>query len=55
MGKGDWGKPAYKGSENPIDSANYFMLILVLILVLGFIQAGIKKGWFSALMKYLSQ
>jgi len=49
MGKGNWGKPAYKGSEDPLHSANYFMYILILILILGFIQAGLKKGWFNTI------
>lgn len=50
MAKGNWGKPGYKGSEDPLSSANYFMHILILILLLGFIQAGLKKGWFSAIL-----
>lgn len=55
MGKAKWGKPAYKGSEDPLTAANYFMFIFVLILFLGFVQAGIKNGWFSAMLSAIFQ
>ena len=55
MGKGKWGKPAYKGSVDPISSANYFMFVIVLLLFLGFVQAGVNKGWFTAILDYISK
>lgn len=47
MSKGKWGLPAYQGKSNPMKAANTFMLVLVIVLLVGFIKAGLREGWFE--------
>ena len=47
MSKGQWGTSAYKGKPNPMKAANMFMLVLIIILLAGFIKAGLREGWFE--------
>ncbi|MCK5123038.1 MAG: hypothetical protein KAQ87_02725 [Candidatus Pacebacteria bacterium] len=48
--KSKWGTPAYKGKPEPLKVANRFMLILIIILLIGFIKAGTREGWFDEMM-----
>ena len=52
MSKSKWGMPAYKGKPHPLKAANRFMLILVIILLAGFIKAGMREGWFESILSY---
>jgi hypothetical protein len=47
------GKPAYLGRPDPQLIANRLMLIIVALLILGFIQAGIKNGWFAPIIQFI--
>ena len=47
MPKEKWKLPAYQGRPHPMKAANMFMLILVIILLAGFIKAGLREGWFE--------
>jgi len=53
MSKGQWGAPAYKGKPNPMKAANTFMLVLIVILLAGFIKAGLREGWFEPLENFI--
>jgi hypothetical protein len=53
MSKADWGKPTYQGRPDPIHIANRIMAIIVALLVLGFIQAGIKNDWFTPIINFI--
>jgi len=46
------GKPAYQGRPDPQKIADRLMLIIVILLVLGFIQASIKHHWFDSLISF---
>ena len=48
--KSRWGTPAYKGKPNPLKAANRFMLVLMIILLIGFIKAGMREGWFEEML-----
>ena len=50
MSKAKWGTPAYKGRPHPLKAANRFILILIVILLAGFIKAGMREGWFEGMM-----
>ena len=50
MSKAKWGMPGYKGKPDPLKAANRFMLILIIILLAGFIKAGMREGWFEGIM-----
>ena len=50
MSKAKWGMPAYKGKPAPLKAANRFMLILVILLLAGFIKAGMREGWFDRII-----
>ncbi len=50
--KSRWGTPAYKGKPNPLKAANRFMLILVILLLAGFIKAGMREEWFESILSY---
>ena len=50
MSKAKWGTPGYKGKPNPLKAANRFMLVLVILLLIGFIKAGTREGWFETMM-----
>jgi len=52
MAKKDWGKPGYRGKPDPLKPANRFMLVLIGLLILGFLQAGFKQGWFTEISSY---
>jgi len=47
-------KPAYTGRPEPQKVAQRFMLITVLLLVLGFVRAGIDNKWFDAIIKFIN-
>lgn len=53
MAKSEWGKPGYQGRPDPQISANKIMIIIVVLLTLGFIQAGIKHKWFTTAYDYV--
>jgi hypothetical protein len=46
MAKKNWGEPAYKGRPHPLKIANRIILVLILLLLIGFIKAGLREGWF---------
>ena len=50
MSKAKWGAPGYKGKPEPLKAANRFMLILVILLLAGFIKAGMREGWFEEIL-----
>jgi hypothetical protein len=50
MSKERWGAPAYQGKPHPTKAANIFMLVLVIILLVGFIKAGLREGWFEGII-----
>ncbi len=54
MAKKNWGKVAYRGRPDPSKAANRIMLFLVALLLLGFINAGIKNGWFEFMSGFFS-
>lgn len=47
------GKPAYQGRPDPQKIADRMMLIIVLLLVLGFIRAGIDNRWFEQFLDFM--
>jgi len=47
MLKGKWGVPAYTGRPKSTKAASTVMLILAIILLVGFIKAGLREGWFE--------
>ena len=49
MSKGKWGLSAYQGKPNPTKAASTVMLVLVVILLAGFIKAGLREGWFESI------
>lgn len=50
MSKAKWGTPGYKGKPEPLKAANRFMLVLMILLLAGFIKAGLREGWFDSIM-----
>jgi hypothetical protein len=50
----DLGRPAYIGRSEPEKIANRLALIVGVLLVLGFLQAGIKNGWFDTLIAFIN-
>jgi len=53
MSKGKWGLPAYQGKPSPMKAANMFMLVLVIILLAGFIKAGLREEWFEPIRNFI--
>jgi len=53
MAKKNWGKPAYKGKPEPTKAAKRFMMVLIIILLAGFIKAGIKNNWFGPIIDFI--
>ena len=49
MSKRQLGLPAYQGRPDPMKAANMFMLVLIIILLAGFIKAGLREGWFEGI------
>jgi hypothetical protein len=47
------GKPAYQGRPDPQKIADRFMLVVIIILVLGFLQAAVKNGWFTSTINFI--
>lgn len=47
------GKPAYQGRPDPESVASRFMLIFVILLLLGFVQAAIKNGWLAGIVRFI--
>jgi hypothetical protein len=50
MSKAKWGTPGYRGKPEPLKAANRFMLILIILLLIGFIKAGMREGWFDGIL-----
>lgn len=53
MSKAKWGLPAYQGRPNPTKAANMFMLVLIIILLAGFIKAGLRENWFEPIKNFI--
>lgn len=47
MSKGKWSLPAYQGKSDPTRAAATFVLVLAVVLLAGFIKAGLREGWFE--------
>ena len=50
MSKSKWGLPAYLGRPSPRKAANRVILVIIITLGAGFINAGRREGWFEGLM-----
>ena len=50
MSKAKWGAPAYKGKPEPLKATNRFILIFIILLLIGFIKAGMREGWFEEML-----
>jgi len=46
-------KPAYQGRPEPQKIAIRFMNIAIILLILGFIRAGIENDWFGATIEFI--
>ena len=55
MSKSKWGLPAYLGRPSPRKAANRFILVLIIILGAGFVNAGRREGWFEWVIDLWSQ
>ena len=53
MAKHTWSTPAYKGKPDTLKVANRFMFVLVLVLLVGFIRAGLREGWFEPIVNFI--
>jgi len=51
MAKRKLGLPAYQGRPHPMKAANIFMLVLTIVLLAGFIKAGLREGWFESIIQ----
>ena len=46
-------KPAYQGRPEPLKIAKRFINIIIILLVLGFIRAGIDNNWFNPIIEFI--
>jgi len=53
MSKSKWGNSAYKGKPDPTKTANQIMFILISILLIGFVKAGLREGWFDSAIEFI--
>lgn len=53
MANGNMGKPAYQGRPDPGKIADRMMLVIMMVLILGFLQAGMKYGWFQDAIRFM--
>ena len=53
MPKSQWGTSGYTGKPNSLKVAVYFMLVLIIALLAGFITAGLREGWFESITDML--
>jgi len=48
------GKPAYQGRPDPQKIADRMMLLIVVLLILGFIRAGLDNRWFVQFFNFVT-
>ncbi len=53
MPKSNWGLPAYVGRPSPLKAANRVMLVMLIILIAGFIKAGLRENWFEPIVDFV--
>jgi len=53
MPKRNWGDIAYKGRPSSAKVAGRLMLVLVILLIAGFIKAGLREGWFEPIIDFI--
>lgn len=46
-------KPAYQGRPDPTKVAQRFMQLIILLLVLGFLRAGVENRWFESIIRFI--
>ncbi len=53
MPKSNWGLPAYVGRPSPLKAANRVMLVMLIILIAGFVKAGLRENWFEPIADFV--
>ena len=55
MSKKDWQLPGYQGRPEPTEAAKIFMAVLIILLLIGFIKAGLREKWFEPIINFTSE